>query len=106
MKKITEWLNKTLGQLPSVNIKGNTWIVYLAILFLFGVIVLYIGTWIWKMFFIGDATLADLKDIIVVMCSTPFIAAITTLKVGVVDEDGDGISDSDEKEGEQIENRS
>lgn len=101
LDKIKQWLNTLLEKVPELEVaKGNVWIVHLALLLLFGSIVLYIGTWIWMCFWLGKAGLAELEKIIYIMCGAPFIAALCYLSKSAVDTDGDGISDNlmEEKE--------
>ncbi len=94
LEKIKKALNSLITKLPELEVaKGNVWIVHLAILLLFGSIVLYIGTWIWMCFWTGNAGLKELQDIIVVLCGAPFIAALCYLSKSAVDTNGDGISD-------------
>lgn len=98
MKRIAKWIEQAAGKLPALSVNGNTWVVYLGIFLLFGAITLYIGTWTWKMFWQDSGDLAELKEIIVVLCGAPFIAALATLRMGIVDKDKDGIADIDEEE--------
>lgn len=102
LSKFKDLLPQLLDKLPTVKIRGNLWLVYAAILLLFGSIILYIGTWIWFCFGLRSAGLADLKEIILVLCGAPFVAALTMLRSSAVDTDGDGIADIDQerKEGD------
>ncbi len=103
MSKITKWLASAAGKIPAVRFAGNTWIVYLAILLLFGSLNLYIGAWCWLTFWERTGTLAELKEIIVVLCGAPFIAALCSLRVGILDRDKDGVTDADEQKEEEKE---
>lgn len=98
LKKIKTTIEKALSKLPKLNFKGNMWLIYTAIVLLFGSIVLYIGTWVWLMFWKAATGLGDLKEIIYVICGAPFIAALTMLRNSAVDKDGDGVSDLSERE--------
>lgn len=95
LDKIKQAITGLVDKLPELEIaKGNVWIIYLALLLLFGTIALYIGTWIWLCFWQDKAGLDDLREIIVVLCGAPFIAALCFLTKSAVDKDGDGISDN------------
>lgn len=95
LEKIKQALNALIEKAPKLEIaKGNIWIVHLALLLLFGSIVLYIGTWAWMCFWLKQAGLDDLREIIVVLCGAPFIAALCYLSKSAVDKDGDGVSDN------------
>ena len=96
--KIKAAIEKALSKLPKLQFKGNIWLIYIAIILLFGSIALYIGTWVWLMFWKAATGLEDLKEIIYVICGAPFIAAITMLRNSAVDKDGNGVSDLSERE--------
>ena len=98
LKKIKTTIEKALDKLPKPTIKGNMWLIYMAVVLLFGSIILYIGTWTWLMFWKAATGLDDLKEIIYVICGAPFIAALTMLRNSAVDKDGDGVSDLSERE--------
>lgn len=99
LDKIKVLLNKGLAALPKLKIaNGNMWLIYTAIFLLIGTIAMYIGTWVYFTFWLYKAGLAELKEIILVLCGAPFIAALAMLRSSAVDKDGNGISDIDEKE--------
>lgn len=90
-------LNKGLNALPKVHFGGNLWLTYIAIFLLIGTITMYIGTWIYFTFWLFKAGLSELKEIILILCGAPFIAALAMLRSSSVDKDGNGVSDIDEK---------
>lgn len=99
LNKIKGWFNKGLTTLPKFKIAvGNMWLIYTAIFLLIGTIAMYIGTWVYFTFWLYKAGLAELKEIILILCGAPFIAALAMLRSSAVDKDGNGISDIDEKE--------
>lgn len=94
-EKIKQAVATLIANLPKLKVAGgNLWIIYLALLLLFGSIVLYLGSWIWLFFAKSKADLNDLREIIVILCGAPFVAALCFLTKSAVDKDGDGISDS------------
>ena len=99
MANIRKWLNKGLSQLSKLRVGSTLWVTLTATFLLFGSILLYIGTWIWLMFFMKLTTLHELREIIVILCGAPLIAAVSTLRLGLVDKDKNGIADIDEKKG-------
>lgn len=97
--KIKGPLNKGLGMIPKLKIaSGNMWLIYTAIFLLIGTIAMYIGTWVYFTFWLYKAGLAELKEIILILCGAPFVAALTMLRSSAVDKDSNGISDIDERE--------
>ena len=55
---------------------------------------------IFLLFGLYKAGLAELRDIIVILVGAPFITALSLLRKGTVDKDGNGIADEDENEQE------
>ncbi len=98
LEKIKATIEKALRKLPKLDFKGNMWLIYTAVVLLFGSIILYIGTWTWLMFWRAATGLEELKEIIYVICGAPFIAALTMLRNSAVDKNGDGVSDLSERE--------
>lgn len=98
LDKVKDWLNKGLAALPKLKIaSGNMWLIYTAIFLLIGTVAMYIGTWVYFTFWLYKAGLTELKEIILILCGAPFIAALAMLRTSAVDKDGNGIADIDEK---------
>ena len=77
------------------------WPIYAALYLLFGTILLYIGTWVYFTFWLNKAGLPELKDIILVICGAPLLGSLLALSRRLVDRNGNGISDEDEKQPER-----
>lgn len=100
--KIKDWLEKGLPKLPDIAISsGNMWPIYAALYLLFGTILIYIGTWVYFTFWLNKAGLTELKDIILVICGAPLLGSLLALSRRLVDRNGNGISDEDEKQSER-----
>ena len=83
-----------MSKLPDIAISsGNMWPIYAALYLLFGTILLYIGTWIYFTFWLNKAGLPELKDIL--------LGSLLALSRRLVDRNGNGISDEDEKQRER-----
>lgn len=95
LEKLKKALTTLIENVSKVSIaKGNVWIIYVALLLLFGTIVTYIATWCWLCFWKGTAGLDELREIIVILCGAPFLSALCFLTRNAVDKDGDGYSDN------------
>lgn len=104
INKIKTALTSMLNNAPKLSaLGGNLWIIYFAMFLLFGTITMYIVTWIWFCFGLHTAGLAELHEIIIVLCGAPFTAALCFLAKSAVDKDHDGYSDSigDDKNADQ-----
>lgn len=107
MNAIKNLLNKALAYMQGLPFsrqsRGNIWLIYMAIIFLFGTISLYIATWIYFTFWLAKAGLAELEKLIYILCGAPFIAALVMLHKNAVDTNNNGISDviEDNREKEQ-----
>lgn len=95
--KIKKLLQSGIDKLPKIKLAGgNLWLTYTAIGLLLGTIVMYIMTWIYFTFWLYKSNLAELREIILILCGAPFVSALCLLRKGTVDKDGDGIADEDE----------
>lgn len=99
--QIKKWIETGLNELTKLKRNsGNLWLTYTAIGLLLGTILMYIGTWAYFTFWLYKAGLAELREIIVILVGAPFITALSLLRKGTVDKDGNGIADEDENEQE------
>lgn len=100
MNAIKNLLNKALAYMQGLSFsrqsRGNIWLIYIAIAFLFGTISLYVATWIYFTFWLAKAGLAELEKLIYILCGAPFIAALVMLHRNAVDTNNNGISDVSE----------
>lgn len=101
LEKIKKLIQSGFDKLPKLKrTGGNLWLTYAAIGLLLGTILMYIGTWVYFTFWLYKAGLAELREIIVILVGAPFITALSLLRKGTVDKDGNGIADEDENEQE------
>ena len=90
-----------LDKLPKLKrTSGNLWLTYAAIGLLLGTILMYIGTWD-IFYFLGlQGRLGRVKGYYCDISRCTVITALSLLRKGTVDKDGNGIADEDENEQE------
>ncbi len=104
LTKIKDGLAKLLQAVPDKITSGNMRVYYGAIIGFVFLYLLFVAGWLWNFRIDGRADLAILISFAGVYFGSYALAFITTISRKIVDKDGNGISDADEEEKDEIKN--
>lgn len=101
MKQVQKVLLQALSSVGRVKVRGlPRALVIVLMLLIIGSVVLYLAGWIWLWAALRHVDLPALNALLQTLTGASFIAAIGFIGKGLIDNDGDGIPDQWDQEGE------